>query len=143
MILVSDHGMHVDTTAVDDPETRTSGHHQDAPPGVVAVMGPQFKVEGSALDAASRADLGHVMGVPPLVLRLLEIPVPSHWPMARNNTLEELVLDEWRRDHPRVPGDDPDGDFRPATPARLPLANVDEQFNQSFEDLGYMGEGDE
>ena len=141
VLLVSDHGMHEDRETLADPEAITSGHHPDAPPGVFGAMGPAVKRRGNQLDGA-RGDLGHVLGVAPLVMHLLELPVPEHWVAVRSrNNLERVLDDRWRVDHPLELGPDPDPAFRAATPPRLPALNTDLEFRESFAALGYLGEG--
>jgi len=140
VILVSDHGMHADPENLAVPEAITSGHHQDAAPGVFAALGPQVKHQGDLLGDGRRGTLGHVIGVAPLVLRLLELELPENWPLVQlKNPLEQVLDDVWRSEHRRRVGPDCDVGFRPATPPELPGADLDREFIRSFIDLGYLG----
>lgn len=141
VILLSDHGMHadVDEKTRDDPESLQSGHHQLAPPGLFAAMGPTVKHQGNLLREGERSLLGHVLGVAPLVLRLLDLAVPENWPLGRQgNTLERVLGDTWRLEHPVRLGPNPEPGFRAATPPRVPIANVDEAFKRDLAAMGYV-----
>lgn len=134
VLVLSDHGMHA--SDLDDAGSGTSGHHEDGPPGVFAARGPEVAERG---DALADEPLGGVLEVAPLVLRLLGQAVPEHWPALRAPSPLERVLDpSWRRAHRTMTRPSPDGAFRPATPSRLPAADVDREFVRAFEGLGYF-----
>ncbi len=137
--VLSDHGMHA--YEVDDPVSGTSGHHPNGPPGVFAALGPLVQPSGNLLREPVRGRLGSVLEVAPLVLHLLGVPVPEHWPAVANGArpaLAQVVDGAWRRSNRMITGPSPDGEFRPATPSRLPLANVDRDFVEFFRGLGYV-----
>jgi len=139
VLVVSDHGMHAYEPALDDPEQGTTGHHFDAPPGVFAALGPEVRAAGNLVGDPRRGRLGHVLEVAPLVLHLLGLPVPEHWPAARAGVeLLRVVEPAWMRAHPLRLGPNRDDEFRPATPPRLPRAGLDDEFREFFGDLGYL-----
>ncbi len=136
VLVLSDHGMHADD--LDDPTTGQSGHHRDGPPGLFAARGPQVRSLGSLLGDPASGTLGHVLEVAPLALRLLGVEVPEHWLSLRAQSELASVLDEaWSAANPVVTGPNPDPSFRPATPSRLPAADLDKKFNEAFSKLGY------
>ncbi len=130
VVLLSDHGMHAQDL---DELTATSGHHPDGPPGVFAAMGPTVRPLGNLLDDR----LGHVLEVAPFVLRLLEVPIPEHWPARTHSGLAQFLDEEWRRANEAIRGRNPDASFRPATPSRIPAEDLDTQFIEDFGALGY------
>ena len=97
VIVMSDHGMHADPehTGSDSQGSKQSGHHQLRPPGIFAALGPDVRSDGDQLQG-SRPLLGHVLGVAPLLLHLLDLGIPEDWPMApvAENTLEARVLSD-------------------------------------------------
>jgi hypothetical protein len=139
VIVLSDHGMHANPDALDDPVTGSTGHHQGGAPGVVALRGPLVTRRGNLLASEDRA-LGHVLEIAPLVLHLLGAEVPGHWPAVLDGRLEleELLDPAWVASHPMMFGPDRDAGFRPATPSRLPAEDVDRAFQESFSALGYV-----
>lgn len=138
VLVLSDHGMHVDPYNVDKPLALNSGAHEDAPDGVVGMLGPRAAALGDRL-GAGRA-LGHVGEVAPLVLQLQGVPVPRDWPAAttQRRALENLLDEDWRAAHPLVVGDGMQ-DFRPATPSRVPAVGMNQKFILNMQDLGYLG----
>lgn len=137
VIVVSDHGMHTFADAVDDPETGNTGHHQDECPGIFAAMGPAFAARGNLL--RERNDLGSVLEIAPLVLRLLGVPAPEHWPAVKARSSMTFTLDgKWARENELVAGPNPDSSFRPATPPRVPATDMDAEFLGKLRDLGYL-----
>jgi hypothetical protein len=143
VIVLSDHGMHSDPVNLYDSTALTSGHHGDAPPGIIGVLGPRAAKLGNRLrDGAS---LGDVYQVAPMILHLAGVPVPSHWRAVQQRALPlERLLDEtWRVENPLELGPNPDADFRPATPSTVPNAGSDEAFLKSFAGLGYLEGRDE
>jgi hypothetical protein len=138
VLVLSDHGMHAWSEVRDDPTSGTTGHHEDGTPGVVAAMGPNVRALGNRLADDTGGPLGSVLEIAPLVLRLLGAPVPEHWPAAKSGLVLEQVLDgEWRRANPMILTPSTDAAFRPSTPSRLPLDDVDGAFRDAFEGLGY------
>ncbi|MFT5287766.1 MAG: hypothetical protein ACI8TQ_003954 [Planctomycetota bacterium] len=139
VLVLSDHGMHPDPIALDDPESGTSGHHREGRAGIFAAKGPLVQSLGNLLEDPTRGELGHVLEVAPLVLHMLSIPVPEHWPALAGSMRLEQVLDEsWRRTHPLEKTANVDAKFRPATPAKIPFAKVDQDFMESFSGIGYI-----
>lgn len=81
VIVVSDHGMHAvnrgKTFRPDDlPNDLNSGHHRDAPPGVLIAAGPQVVTArpGLPVDRASLETGSTILDVTPTLLALLELP---------------------------------------------------------------------
>ena len=138
VVLLSDHGMHADPAQTYNATALASGAHEDAPDGIVGLLGSRAARLGNRLQADA---LGDVYQVAPMVLHLLGVPVPSHWrALARQPLALERTLDEvWRFEHPLVTGPNPDADFRAATPSRIPHAGSNEEFFRAFEALGYLG----
>lgn len=144
VIVLSDHGMHADLEMWNQPDNPNSGHHQDAPPGIFAAAGPLVRQRGSLL-GTPRESIGDVLGVAPLLLRMLELPVPEHWPYADRgrNPLETTLEEVWRRDHPLRIGANPDPAFREPTAARVPREGMDQQFIENLRALGYLDDGED
>ncbi|MDF1798387.1 MAG: alkaline phosphatase family protein [Planctomycetota bacterium] len=141
VVLLSDHGMHVDPQNIYEPEALASGAHEDAPDGIIGVLGPKAAKLGARLELG-QAPLGDVYQVAPLLLHLLEVPVPRHWRAVQKPAipLERLLDEGWRVEHPLVLGPNPDAAFRPATPSILPMAGSNTTFREAFEALGYLGD---
>ncbi len=137
LIVLSDHGMHVDPVNVNLPTALNSGAHEDAPDGIFGILGPLAARRGNQLKSAQV--LGSVDEVAALIMQMQQLPIPREWPAASRPQLRlEGVLDtEWRIAHPNVVGD---GmlNFRAATPSRLPATGMNEQFENVFGNLGYM-----
>ncbi|MEO0650833.1 MAG: alkaline phosphatase family protein [Planctomycetota bacterium] len=143
VVVLSDHGMHVDRETLDDPAHIGSGHHRDAAPGIIGVGGPGSAPPGPPRD---QAPIAHVYDVAPFVLRRLGLPRPSHWPAVRGDSrLAELLDPEWAAAHPARTCGPPERDWLAANPRRLPRA-PDDTSNQvmmeSLEALGYLPEDD-
>jgi len=138
VIVLSDHGMHVDPMNIYEEDALASGAHEDAPAGIFGVLGGQAAKLGNKL--RDSAPLGDVYDVAPMTLHLLGLPVPSHWrSLAQKAVPLERCLDEaWRVEHPLERGPNSDSDFRPATPSTVPAAGSDEAFLESFSALGYL-----
>lgn len=143
VLVLSDHGMHADPMFQDAEHADSigSGHHQLRPHGVLAAAGPQIKRRGNLLADEDASILGHVLSVAPTVLRMLELPVPEHWPVVKqgHNPLDDALIDDgWRSEHPRRTAPNRDADFRPASPPRVPASGMDERFIEFLDDLGYV-----
>jgi len=90
VLVVADHGMHavnLEREFDDDAPTGdvNSGHHLDAPPGIVVVAGPGLRRADAAPDLATltQADLprlAHILDVAPTLLALLGLPVGDDMP---------------------------------------------------------------
>jgi hypothetical protein len=138
VVMLSDHGMHVDPVTMYEPSALTSGAHEDAAPGVIGVLGPRAAKDGNLLAAADRGD---VFQVAPMLMHMLDLPVPEHWPGATGGRilLERILNEDWRVAHPIRRGPNTDADYRPATPPRIPAAGSNEAFEATYQGLGYMG----
>ena len=142
ILVVSDHGMHANRDPQHGPEDFDSGHHQDAPPGVFAALGPQVIPQGRVSGNQPGGTLGDVLGVAPLILHLLGEPVPEHWLRAgHDNPLEQVLDPQWRRDNPLRLSANRDAEFRPATAPRSPIQGMNERFIDALDALGYTEVG--
>ena len=82
--------------------------------------------------------LGELLDVAPLVLRLMDEPVPSHWPRADAGAMLDGFLDEaWLADHPPRSVEDDGAWFREPTDSVVPGRGLDRRFISSFKALGY------
>lgn len=143
VILCSDHGFHSSYTEAPHPEG-LSGHHLDAPPGVVILSGPSFR-KGAAWEAIrtgqSLPPLGRVDDLAPLVLYLLGIPLaeqmasPDGGGLLRTGVAEELLI---RR--PPVPGvANHDSGFRRGREPAEVSPEVTAEIEDWMRRLGYLG----
>ncbi len=139
VIVLSDHGMHANPAARDDPSQGATGHHLDVPPGILAAAGPRIERRGNLLKGTAERSLGHVLGVAPLVLRLLHIRQPEHWPGVANQAFSLAgCLDlEWSTNNPALTTASVDRDFRAPSASRIPAANLDDEFLNHFSGIGY------
>ena len=140
VVVVSDHGMHADPNTLETPETLQSGHHLDAPPGVVGILGPGIEPGGARLDVEP---LGSVYDVAPFVLRRLGLARPEHWPAVEAGCrLDAFLSAAWSEEHPARTCPPPDRDWlseHPRThPPRIPNESSNEDFMRAFENLGYF-----
>ncbi len=144
VIVLSDHGMHVDPETKYDADALTSGHHEDAAPGIIGVLGPPAARWGNLLGDKQRGEVGDVFGVAPMLMHLLDLPVPEHWRGAKGGSIPlERILDEsWRLAHPITMGPSPDADFREATAPQLPGEGMSDAFFESFQGLGDLDSED-
>jgi hypothetical protein len=141
VIVCSDHGMHADQTMLDDPWAITSGHHRDAPDGLLVVAGPAFARAAPRLtsDAEPLAELRELA---PLTLRLLDLDVPEHWRFADELSPIFSVLDDaWAGAHPLSTEPFDDAAWRkrhPRSAPRDPGSGASEEFFERFQALGYI-----
>ncbi|HEX9793596.1 MAG TPA: alkaline phosphatase family protein [Planctomycetota bacterium] len=133
ILLLSDHGMHALPDA--GPRAVQNGGHDDAPPGVLILAGPQVRERG-LLPAGAR-ELGSIYDVMPTLLDWLELPPAAGLP---GRSLRQLMGDAWGDAHPpRQPRNYAKG-FRAATPPRAPTEHAAEIFLKTFlDDIGYAG----
>lgn len=141
VLVVSDHGMHEISTEAPN-EAGMTGHHLDAPPGVIVAAGPGIaKGAGHAggvqafLDTGALPVLGTVLDVAPTVLALLGIPGAKDMAGRAFVALLEPgpALDAARA--PLVPSWD--AIYEPA-PRQAVSNAMDESFREKFGQLGYL-----
>lgn len=141
VIVCSDHGMHADLTMLDDPWAITSGHHRDAPDGLLVVSGPAFESSAPQL-APGTEPLAEVRELAPLTLRLLGLDVPDHWLFADElSPVFRLLGAEWAAAHPLGTGRFDDAAWRerhPRSAAQDPGSGSSAEFLQRFKELGYI-----
>lgn len=132
VLVVADHGMHavnLEREFDDDAPAGdvNSGHHMDAPPGIVVVAGPGLRRSAAPLDLSTlrRADLptlAHVLDVAPTVLALLGIAAGADMPgVAAPGLLDEAEIaraaartrvathdtPQWKAEHAALRAEDP------------------------------------
>ena|GEM_PF-831461 len=134
IMVVSDHGMHA--ANLTSPKHPQSGGHEDAPDGVIILAGPDVRNQG-LLGVDSRR-LGDILDVTPTLLDFLCLPASPAMP---GKSMRENFLASWRDAHPALPAEESVGQgFRPATPARQPGTDANQQFLQGIKEMGYIGE---
>ena len=143
VVLISDHGMHADSSTKGDPKAITSGHHQAGPSGVFGAFGPAFAQTGSLYTKQDRRGrIGEVRCIAPLALHLLGLPVPEDWPIARfGNALDDLLDPAWLKANPGRLRTSPDLLWLDEWPRSLPMApggDLNLGFQQAMEELGYF-----
>lgn len=140
VVVVSDHGMHADPLNTYNPTAIASGAHEDAPAGIIGVLGPKAGARGNRL--ATGASMGNVDQVAPMVLHMLGVGVPQHWPGVQRMPMAiESNLDEaWRVDNQVRLVANGESDFRAATPAELPGQGMNTDFITFLEGIGYLGD---
>ncbi|RMH16166.1 MAG: hypothetical protein D6696_18825, partial [Acidobacteria bacterium] len=118
LIVTSDHGFDFD-----------QGHHAHAPPGIFFARGPAF-------DAGRRVDGLSVYDVAPMVLHLLDMPLPDDMPGARSGRYRRALSDAFLSTHPVS---------RIASYEGLATADYealespeDERIRRALESLGYV-----
>ncbi|MFT7477646.1 MAG: hypothetical protein ACI80N_000921 [Gammaproteobacteria bacterium] len=148
IIVLSDHGMRVFDIARNDPERPVTGNHAGDVVGVIAAMGPEIRQLGNMIPKVRQSMMGGLLDVAPLVLHLMQEPVPDHWPkVGRGVDLERMLKEDWRADHPPQTVASDDDWFRESTESIVPGRGLDRKFIRSFQALGYAlrepGEDDE
>jgi hypothetical protein len=109
IIVVSDHGFHAgrrhrEFNSDDPPKNVNSGHHMDAPPGVIIVAGPDIARMSSPrlFSQLQRSDLpvsGSVMDVAPTLLAMMGIPPGKD---MDGRVREDLISPDFIREHPPI-----------------------------------------
>lgn len=140
ILIISDHGMLAANP--DDPTSRQSGGHENAPPGVMILAGPGV-ARGGLLIEDPRALIGTVLGIFPTLLDWLGLEVPTVRPYRKS--LRRLMTPEWQEQNPlRTRNKSYNEGFRPATPPIKPPGDAAETFHEAiFDQLGYGGGEDD
>ena len=143
VIVCSDHGMHADLTMLDDPWAITSGHHRDAPDGLLVVSGPAFERSAPRLSEGAEP-LAELRELAPLTLRLLDLDVPDHWRFADElSPIFGLLNPVWSADHPLHTASFDDAAWRKRNPRGTPKdpgSGSSAEFLERFKALGYIDE---
>jgi hypothetical protein len=137
VIVCSDHGMHAFST--DAPGERfLSGHHLDAPPGVIVAAGPGIARKGDVQAFLAGADpqrLGSVLSMTPTILALLGIARSGAMPEP---PLAEMLDGEALANTELVPVESHDVGFRAPSRVETP-EDMNRNFLERFRNLGYIG----
>jgi len=137
VIVCSDHGMHAFSTEAPG-ERFLSGHHLDAPPGVIVAAGPGIARSGDVqafLAGGEPQPLGHVLAVAPTILALLGIPRSRE---MSESGIEAMLVGEARRNVDLEPVASHDEGFRAPSRVETPEA-MNRNFVERFRGLGYIG----
>lgn len=141
VIVCSDHGFHAVSTA--EPNVLfVTGHHRDAPPGVIVAAGPSIRRGGdvaSFLAGREPPMLGGVLDVAPTLLALLGIPRSLEMPGA---AIKALLQGEALANVDLEAVATHDEGFRSASKVVLP-PEMEKSFQDRFRGLGYIGSEDE
>ncbi|MBM3984808.1 MAG: hypothetical protein FJ296_03825 [Planctomycetes bacterium] len=137
VLVVSDHGMHA--VAQDAPnEHGYTGHHMDAPAGVIVAAGPGIVQQGGVAAFLRNGALpthGSVADMAPTLLALLGIPVGRD---MRGRAVLSLLAPGPARDNARLPPvESHDLGFREATLDEMP-AEMSANFLERFGQIGYL-----
>ena len=138
VIVVSDHGMHAVSQEREDTEFGMTGHHLDAPPGVIVAAGPAILKQGGMKAFLERGILpthGSVADVTPTLLALLGIPVGKDMLGRAVLTLLEPGPARENAQLPPVPSHDQG--FRAPAMDDVP-PEMSANFEQHFGQLGYL-----
>ena len=137
VLVLSDHGFH--EVSLDQPnEQHMTGHHLDAPPGVLVAAGPGIVVQGEYdrfLQSGALASAGLVVDVAPTVLALLGIPAARD---MEGRAYKPLLAPGPAREAAGLPPvETHDTGFRPAAAVDVP-DEMDASFREKFGGLGYL-----
>ena len=133
ILLLSDHGMHA--ANIHDKKARQSGAHEDAPPGVLILAGPEIEKQGLLPEGHRR--LGDVYDIAPTVLDWLGLPLPLQ---MKGRPLREWMSEAWNRRWPLTTTREAWAGFREPTPPRVPSEEAAGDFEEAIlEQLGYGG----
>ncbi|MED5329817.1 MAG: alkaline phosphatase family protein [Planctomycetota bacterium] len=136
VIIVSDHGFHASSTQTPNAKFIT-GHHQDAPPGVIIAAGPGIARQGNVeefLETGRLPSRGTVFHVAPTVLALLGIPPDKE---MKHGVYRALLADEVAERGAMKPIESHDEGFRSAEVRPMP-EEMDEAFRRAMGQLGYL-----
>jgi len=145
VIVLSDHGVHAvnldqEFSPDDPPEDVNSGHHEDAPAGVLIAAGPRISSAGrtgagaATIDLAALPHLGNVLDIAPTVLALAGLPVGED---MDGSVMEDLLAPGLLARNPlrRIASWDASGVERPRAGPDLP----DEASKERIEQLRALG----
>lgn len=138
VFVLSDHGFHGVSQDKEDTQTHMTGHHLDAPPGVLIAAGPGIAVQGEFdrfLQSGALASMGSVTDVAPTVLALLGIPAARNMEGRAYRAL--LAEGKAREAAIQPPIESHDIGFRPASKLAVP-AEMDASFRERFGALAYF-----
>ncbi|MEZ5331898.1 MAG: alkaline phosphatase family protein [Thermoanaerobaculia bacterium] len=141
VLLLSDHGMRpYQTAGVFDGgpgDGGLSGHHRNAPPGVLIAAGPDIAPAGSGLpgDRTDLPTLGTVFDITPTVLTLLGLPTAED---LVGRPLEPLLVPELRRNDRPKPIPSWDRWFEPAGAAPGAEESPEDERLEQLRSLGYL-----
>ncbi|KAA3609090.1 MAG: hypothetical protein DWQ01_10940 [Planctomycetota bacterium] len=132
IMLLSDHGMHA--ANVDNPKSRQSGAHEDAPPGVMILWGPDVPARG--LLPKGERNLGNIYEVMPTLLAWLDLPPAID---QGREAMRQWMSPSWQEAHPAdQPGRSYLEGYRAATPPIAPPAGAVKDFQEDvFNQMGY------
>ncbi|HEX5009821.1 MAG TPA: alkaline phosphatase family protein [Planctomycetota bacterium] len=138
VLVVSDHGMHAIAQEKEDTQFGMTGHHLDAPPGVIVAAGPGILKQGGVkafLENGALPTHGSVVDVTPTLLALLGIPVGKD---MRGRAVLTLLEPGPARDNAKLPPvPSHDEGFRAPVMDDVP-AQMSNNFEQHFQALGYL-----
>jgi predicted AlkP superfamily phosphohydrolase/phosphomutase len=122
LIVLSDHGFAF------QEKRGEYGHARGRPPGVFCACGPEFAA-GREVTGATVYDFA------PTLMRVLGFPPAAD---MRGRCLEELLADDWIRDHPLLPPVPTYGPREARHDFAPPSEKVDEQVAEHLRALGYL-----
>lgn len=140
VMVVSDHGMHAARGAVDNPHAGMSGHHTDAPDGVILAAGPLIRGARAGgeqrplpADAAAIPRLGTVFDVAPTILYLQGIPLSRKLEgHVMATILRPALLDVY------PPGAVDSYPFKAPEAGKAIATQMDEALREQLRSLGYI-----
>jgi hypothetical protein len=138
VFVISDHGMHGVAQDAPDLVNGMTGHHLDAPPGVIVAAGPGILKQGGFAAFLKNGALpthGSVVDVAPTLLALLGIPVGKD---MRGRAWAPLLAPGPARDNAQLPPvASHDEGFREAALDEMP-PEMSRNFEDHFRELGYL-----
>ena len=138
VFVVSDHGMHAVAQEKEDTEFGMTGHHLDAPAGVIVAAGPAILKQGGVkafLENGALPTHGSVVDVTPTLLALLGIPVGKD---MRGRAVLTLLEPGPARDNAKLPPvASHDEGFRAPAVDEVP-PEMSANFEHRFGGLGYL-----
>ncbi|MFT7516833.1 MAG: hypothetical protein ACI84O_000618 [Myxococcota bacterium] len=132
-LIISDHGM--GPANITKPNHPQSGAHEEGPPGIFILAGPDVKQQG--LLAAGKRKVGYIYDITPFILDLLSLARGDY---MEGRTLRYLMTDEWQAAHPTLTPIDYSAGFRAATPPLVPGEGLSDVFLDNLNQLGYTGD---